>query len=230
MSNHWQPNDLVIHRYVGHHDWITWGRPHIVISDNSDLVILYQPAGTIVERFDRVEQSPLRSWTIRMNVLRLMFPGQAHAVLLFFDAGTGVPSYYKDHYDWPNGDFKGWKVDLESPFQRTKIGFDTTDNALDVIVRPDYTWHWKDEKGISDRLEKGVYLPEEAESFYAEGRRAIKAMEARELPFCDPWPQWDPPADAKVPACIPGWESIGAPEIDLNRKAPRPLYRFKKVM
>ena len=222
MCDHWQPNDLVIHRYVGHHDWISWGRPHVVICDKSDLVILCQPAGTIVERFDRLARARLNPWTSRMNVLRFMFPGRAHAVLLFFDAGTGVPSYYEDHFNWPDGRFKGWKIDLESSFQRTEIGFDTTDNALDVIVRPDFTWHWKDEVGISDRLETGVYLPEETESFYKEGRKAIQAMESGELPFCDPWPEWEPPTDVRVPVCTSGWESVGAPGIDLNRNGLYP--------
>ena len=229
MDNIWQPGSVIVHRHVGHHDWITWCRPHIAVRDTPELIALFQPEGTVVERFDRKDGVLLASQTVRMNILRLMFPGRAHAILLFFDAGTGVPPWYEKHLDGPDGEFKGWKIDLESPFERTPLGFDTTDNVLDVIVRPDLSWYWKDEQGLAQRVRQGVYTAREAESFYVEGRRAIQAVETSAPPFSDTWPEWRPDTSWSVPHAPVGWETFTGADIDLNRKALRPLQRFSEV-
>ena len=229
LSGFWQKGNTVVHRYVGHADWVTWARPHIVVSDTSEITVLSQPEGTVVERFDRRDKVSLKSQTIRMDILRVMFPNRAYAVLLFFDAGTGVPPWYQEHFNWPDGAFKGWKIDLESIFKRTSIGFDTTDNTLDAIVRPDFTWYWKDEEGLARRVCQNVYTAEEAESFYAAGREAIQAVEKRLVPFSESWPQWRPDPMWTIPNVPAGWEDITGANTDLNRKAPRALQRFKEV-
>jgi len=193
------------------------------------MVALYQPEGTVVERFDRCGSRMLKPHTVRMNNIRLMYPEQAHSVVLFFDGGTGVPPWYQAHFDWPEGNFRGWKIDLQSPFQRTVIGFDATDNALDVIVRPDFSWYWKDEDGLAQRAELGVFTPDEAEAFYAEGRRVIQRVEERRSPFCDPWPQWRPDQSWTIPLAPAGWEAVPGIGIDLNRNSYREMQRFKTV-
>jgi hypothetical protein len=33
--------------------------------------------------------------------------------------------------------------------RRTRLGFDTRDQALDVVVEPDGTWQWKDEDQLT---------------------------------------------------------------------------------
>lgn len=224
MVDGWPTGEVVIHRYVGHGDGIIWCRPHLVVFDTAEFTALYQPEGTIVHRFDLVRSSPVDPRAVRMNVLRLMFPGRAHAVLLFFDAGTGVPPWYEQHFNWPHGDFKGWKIDIESPFKRTPIGFDTTDNVLDVIVRPDMSWSWKDEAGLARRVRQGVFTPSEAESFYAEGLRAIARVEQQLPPFSDPWPEWRPDPSWPLPHALDGWETLSGGDIDMNRNAPyRPI-------
>ena len=86
LSGFWQKGNTVVHRYVGHADWVTWARPHIVVSDTSEITVLSQPEGTVVERFDRRDKVSLKSQTIRMDILRVMFPNRAYAVLLFFDS------------------------------------------------------------------------------------------------------------------------------------------------
>jgi hypothetical protein len=191
-----------------------------MVCDTPELVVLFQPEGTVIERFDFEDGSAITPLTVRMNILHLMFPGLSHAVLLYFDAGTGVPPWFEKHFSWPDGEFKGWKIDLESPFKRTPLGFDITDNMLDVIVRPDFSWYWKDEEGLARRVRQGLYTAQEAESFYADGRQAIQAVEKREPPFSDPWPEWRPDASWSIPHAPADWEKLPGVNIDLNRNAP----------
>jgi hypothetical protein len=229
MQHIWQPGDQVIHRHVGHADWISWSHPHIVLSDTPEQTVLFKPEGTTVERFDRHTSTSLKTQTIRMHILRIMYADCPYAVLLFFDAGTGVPPWYERHFSKTEGVFKGWKVDIESPYKRTQFGFDTTDNTLDIIAQPDLSWHWKDEEGTTTRVAQGVYSAEEAQSFYADGQKAITAIEKRQVPFSEPWPEWRPDPSWPIPTTRSGWEALPGADIDLSRCAPRPLQRFKPV-
>ena len=129
-----------------------------------------------------------------------------------------------------SGDFKGWKIELESPFNRTQLGFDTTDNMLDVIIHPDFSWFWKDEENLAKCAERGIFTPQEVEDFYAEGQRAIQAVERRGPPYSDPWPDWRPDPTWPIPHCPAGWESHSGAFIDLNRKAIRPFVRRWKAV
>ena len=52
----------------------------------------------------------------------------------------------------PDGSPRGWYVNLQTPLQRTSIGFDTVDHLLDVLIPMDRSsWAWKDE----DELGRG---------------------------------------------------------------------------
>ena len=55
---------------------------------------------------------------------------------------------------WRDGAFAHWYVNFEQPLRRTPVGFDTFDEKLDLIVRPDGTYVWKDE----DELEQAAAL------------------------------------------------------------------------
>ena len=61
---------------------------------------------------------------------RLARPGRAHSIYLFW------------HED---GELEHWYVNFEQPLRRTPVGFDTFDEKLDLIVRPDGSYRWKDE-------------------------------------------------------------------------------------
>ena len=75
---------------------------------------------------------------------------------------------------------------MESPPGGQESVFGTTDNDLDIIVRPDHTRDWKNEQSFARRVGHGVYSAEKAESFYADGRQAIQAVEKHRLPLFEP--------------------------------------------
>jgi NAD(P)H-flavin reductase len=37
-------------------------------------------------------------------------------------------------------DLAGWYVNIQEPFRRTSIGFDTQDLELDIVIEPDGSW------------------------------------------------------------------------------------------
>ncbi len=64
------------------------------------------------------------------GVLMLQRPGEAHAVWHFWDG--------------PDRDFTCWHLNLQAPFRRTPIGYDTQDLELDLVVSPDGSFVLKD--------------------------------------------------------------------------------------
>ncbi|MBK9208530.1 MAG: DUF402 domain-containing protein [Anaerolineales bacterium] len=68
----------------------------------------------------------------RTDVLFLIVPSDSFSTYIMWDTGTK--------------NLDCWYVNLQEPVHRTKIGFDTMDNMLDVVISPDMTtWEWKDE-------------------------------------------------------------------------------------
>jgi hypothetical protein len=110
------------------------------------------------------------------HVLRFEQQGAAHSIEIYWTA------------DWEQ---MGWYVNLQTPTRFNGRFVDTTDQALDVVVRPDGTCRWKDED------ELGIWSAAEAEAIRAEGERVIGAA-----PWPTGWEGWRPP-DAWGPLRLP---------------------------
>jgi predicted RNA-binding protein associated with RNAse of E/G family len=101
---------------------------------------------------------------------------------------------------------EGWYINLEAPWRRTSIGFDTQDLVLDVTVTDDLsTWAWKDEDELAWSVSTGITSPEEAAVIRAEGMRAIQAMETRAWPFQHDWSMWRPNPEWGIPTLPANW-------------------------
>jgi hypothetical protein len=124
-----------------------------------------------------------------------------------FLAQTGAahsicPSWQAD------GSFIGWYVNLEDPWRRTLLGFDTTDHALDVWVLPDRSWSWKDEDELQEAVGIGLFTRQQAKAIRAEGDRVIERAEAWTEPFNEGWEDWRPDPDWPLPSVPEGWDRL----------------------
>ncbi|HLI51752.1 MAG TPA: DUF402 domain-containing protein [Thermomicrobiaceae bacterium] len=130
------------------------------------------------------------------RALFLCRPGDAYSVGLF----------RRDS----DGKFLYWYINLQAPLRRTRLGFDTLDHVLDVVVAPDLSsWTWKDEDEFTWYQEVGLLTPEEAIAIRAEGERAIEVMNRRESPYCDGWEHWRPDPNLTPITELPaGWDKV----------------------
>ena len=181
-----------------------WACPAFVVQDSPDLMVLYWPVGTPTrspvrrptvedELYNRIELIE-RNWTDN-DVLSLNTRGAAHSIEVMREENTHK--------------LRCWYVHLQEPLRRTRIGFDTMDQMLDIIISPDrMRWHWKDEDEFSEAEAIGVYSQAKAQSIRREGERVIGLLNANASPFCDGWENWTPPKEWGVPAFPPGWEKL----------------------
>jgi len=189
--------------------------PCRVVEDSDDLVALFiakgskykaDPKRTAAEkRAEPSPQAPTGEFIWRVETLRLMFPGKAHSVWLFWEGDGDARQLTK------------FLINMEEPFRRTPIGFDTQDHTLDIVVQPDLRWKWRDEEETENHVREGFFTAELARFARDEGISAIEAILRAEHPCLDGWPEWTPSSDWEVPVVSAEWAH--APPTFWHRRA-----------
>jgi hypothetical protein len=198
IPDHWQPGDCVTLRYLTRDGRPGMAWPFTVVEDRDDLVALFIPAGATYKRWGAGPDGKraLVDGAWRSDVLRLMFPGCGYSIWLFWREIEGerrLAYYY---------------INMEEPFRRSEIGFDTNDHMLDVVVEPDLSaWRWKDEEEFAARIAQGVYGAEFGDALRAEAQAVIDLLERRASPFCDGWDCWLPDAAWPTPCLSDRWDT-----------------------
>jgi len=194
VSLPFEPGDPVVLRYLTRDGRPGMAWPFTVVTDTEDLLALFIPRGAIYKRW---RQGPngreLGDDRWRNDVLRLMFPGKGYSVWLFWDDAHAFSAYY---------------INMEEPFRRTPIGFDTNDHTLDVVVNPQGEWRWKDEADFASRIDQGIYNADFAAELRTEAESVIRAVEQGESPFSDGWETWQPDPAWSAPALPKGWAEV----------------------
>jgi uncharacterized protein len=150
--------------------WIPRGSPYRV------------PAGGLRIPGDDWELEPGATTRDQLCVARL---GRGHSIYLFWEAG------------W---ELSHWYVNFEQPLRRTPLGVDTFDEKLDLIVRPDGTYRWKDEDELEQAAVAGLL---DAEAVRAEASRVLE-----EWPFPTGWEDWRPDPSWPAPQLPHGWDRV----------------------
>lgn len=204
-----EPGDVVALRYITTDGRIEICWPCRVVTDRPNLLALFIAAGsrykagpkkTAAEK--RVMQKhllPPNEYVWRKDMLRLMFPGRRHSVYLFWNQHQSERSlsYYF--------------VNLEEPYRRTAVGFDTQDHTLDVVVTPDLAWKWRDEDELRNHVTEGFYTEALAAAVRAEGEEVIAAIcQRRAHPCLDGWSDWIPDPNWRTPEIPVGWDTMPA--------------------
>ncbi|QAY61499.1 DUF402 domain-containing protein [Microbacterium protaetiae] len=105
----------------------------------------------------------------------------------------------------------GWYINIETPWQRTSLGFDTADGTLDVTVddaRGRWIVEYKDEDELDFLASVGETTPEQVARIRAAGAQAFGLATSRGWPFQADWSPWIPrdPSPAMLPE---SWKSLG---------------------
>ena len=193
-------------------------RPCRVVSDDERGLLLWLARGSAViveEATDGrgIRDMPFAEW-IQLSYRVVAATWNGPGVLKFIppDAGHSV-WFFRDG----EGRFTNWYVNLEERALRWDdgdvAGVDVIDQDLDIVVRPDRTWEWKDEDEFTERLAfpEHYWVHDEA-AVRTEGLRVVKRIEAGEFPFDGTWTDFRPDPSWPVPASVPpGWDRPPVP-------------------
>ena len=161
-----------------------------VVEESDELLALWIPAGAPAKVPAGGLRIPGDEWELEDAVstrehLHVARPGRAHSILLHWT---------------PAGALDYWYVNLERPLVRTPLGVDTFDEKLDLIVRPDGSYRWKDEDELEQAAAVGLL---DADAVRAEAQRVLD-----EWPFPTGWENWRPDPSWPVPQLPEGWDRV----------------------
>ena len=186
-----QAGEIVLKRSI-YRDNVRWTFPHRYVGEWDGRIGIYCGPGNQGKAMRRGPEGYLKRWVTdappfdtawkQTHVLRFERAGARHSIEIYWDT------------DWNQ---MSWYVNLQTPTVFNGAYVDTTDQALDVIVRPDGTWAWKDEDELEQAVELGIWTAQEAVEIRAEGERVIAAA-----PWPTGWEDWRPPTD---------WGPLGLP-------------------
>lgn len=191
-------------RYVLTDGRIEMAWPCIVVEDSEELVVLFIPAGTkykadpkrtaAEKRAFPSGPAPTGEFTWTKDTLRIMLPKRMHSVLLFWD-------------DDDERSFSQYYVNIEEPFRRSSVGFDTQDLTLDLVVQPNLSWSWKDEGELENHINEGFFTEELASAAREEGLQVVEEINQAKHPAFVKWAEWKPSTDWDVPIILENWAS-----------------------
>ena len=200
----WEPGEIVVRREIWRETpWLA--SPVVVVEDAPELLVTFLPEGTRFA-FPRSADGRPHPWAGRSGwtghgVLMLQRPGEAYAVWYFWDG--------------PERRFSGWYLNLQEPFRRTSIGYDTQDLELDVWIPAGGRWRFKDEEKLDERIRDGRYTEEQVAATRALGAAIGAMLDRGERWWDDGWTSFQPDPAWRAPAFPDGWETVrGTPGPD----------------
>ena len=216
MTKRWRSGDVVVLRYMG---LMRAGTPAIVVEDSDERVLVYVPDGVrrfgsgaaaagrservrAIARGETVVTGRYISW--RNHNLRVLLPGRPYSIWLLWT---------------PAWEFKYYYVNLEAPFARSAVGFDSRDHVLDVCVRADRTWYYKDLDELDTRVEVGLVKAQAAAEVRRDAEQAVALIEGWRPPFDSGLERWRPDPAWEAPVLPPGWDAHPS---DIEPWAPVP--------
>ena len=215
---YWNPGAQIV-QYEMWGRGIGAARPVTVVDDVSSHIALYSHPGTrIVTRGIENRYSLNVSERIELyiqmldpslgefrdvitsdnHVLTLTPPNSWHSVWLFWS---------------PDWQVKTWYVNFQSPLRRLRQGVQLHDYALDIVVRPDLSWTWKDVDEFEELSERGFFTAKQVSSIRAEADRMVGRVESGGPPFYDGWENWRPGRGWPVPHLPSDWSDVEVAEL-----------------
>ena len=158
---------------------------HQVLADGRGIREIDGPA-----RFGAARAQGIKEWQGK-GIVAVLQPGADYSVWFFETSNGRRDSFY---------------VNIEVPFTRLERGIVSSDLILDLVVRPDRSYHLKDEDELEFALEAGMFTSKQVARIRSAAQTAIDDVRKWRFPFDseylsfqpDPeWPLPSLPTDAK---------------------------------
>ncbi len=117
---------------------------------------------------------------------------------------------YSTVYIWEAASdrFVCYYINFQLPFRRTKLGFDTLDLDLDIVIDASGKWQWKDEEEYQQAIRAGVIRPEWVSEVEHAQTEIFSRLEKRSYPLDDSWLNWKPDSSFPLPYLPQNWDEV----------------------
>ena len=174
---------------------VAWAWPVSVVGGGQDYLLAAHLAGSVgmvpegypndlhrlLEQVSSGIWCPVALTWQQTNCLHVVQPDRWWGTRLMWDAETD--------------EFLCWYIDFRLPVVRSGEALNTRDLALDIVVRPDGQWRWKDEDHYQFSLDMGYINGAEHAAVEAARELVVAEIEERRFPFTDDLLDWQLPAE-----------------------------------
>ena len=209
MTKHWKPGDIISWRGI-YRSRVWHAQTVIVVSDAPDETALALLPGTECmspEGYSLGKNSYKRRWNFKEKDWQLeKYSWRTNRLLLLLEP----EKYYSTIYFWneERDEFLCYYINFQLPFRRVECGVDTLDLDLDLIIRPDFTYKWKDVDDYEKAIEHGVIFPEWMQGIEEAKPEIFEKLEKRQYPFDGSWLNWNPNPSWSPPTLPENWDKI----------------------
>jgi len=140
------------------------------------------------------------SWTmveahwVQRRFLMVLEPNRFYSICVLWQQSTG--------------EFERYYVNFQLPFRRSKVGFDTLDLDLDLLVERDLTMRWKDSDEYEEALSRGMITAEWRDGVEKARVEVLERIRRREPPFDGSLLSWQPNPEWKPSRLPNGWNTV----------------------
>ncbi len=118
--------------------------------------------------------------------------------------------YFSTIYIWEaaKDKFVGYYINFQLPYRRSRLGFDTLDLDLDIVIEPDFQWSWKDMDEYQQGIEAGGIHADWVNEVERAKQEVFTRLEKRGHPFNSDWLNWRPNPNWAAPNLPENWDVI----------------------
>jgi protein associated with RNAse G/E len=205
----WQPGDVIAWRGV-FRGRVWHVQPTVVVRDSPEELVLTLLPGTECiadENYPKGKNIGKRRWEFMESDWTLArYTWRTNRLLLILEPGK----YYSTIHFWnhESHEFLCYYVNFQLPFQRTHCGIDTLDLELDLVIRPNLSYEWKDVKDYDLCLKAGMIQPEWAREIDKAKEDVFERISKGGYPLNGAWLDWQPDPAWEPPNLPEGWDRV----------------------
>lgn len=205
----WNSGDVMTWRGI-YRNRLWHAQTVIVVKDTlEELAVALLPGTECVapEGYLDGKDSTKRRWNCKDRDWKLKnYAWRANRLLILLEPDK----YYSTMHFWhgDTNDFLCYYINFQLPFQRSHGGIDTLDLDLDLIIRPDFSFEWKDEDDYQKAIDNDVITPEWTQEIEKAKTEVLNKLEKRQYPYNGYWLNWMPDPDWSPPRLPENWDKI----------------------
>lgn len=118
--------------------------------------------------------------------------------------------FYSTIYIWEaaSDQFVCYYINFQLPFQRTRLGFDTLDLDLDIVIEASHEWQWKDMDEYQHGIRMGGIQSDWVKNVEHAQSEVFARIEKRAYPLDASWLNWRPDPNWSAPRLPENWDEI----------------------
>src|SRR5215510_2774702 len=189
----WNYGDIVSWRGIFRNR--VWHAQTVIIVEDSQnetvVALLPETECMAPEGYLQGKQSDKRRWNFKDKYWELeRYNWRTNRLLILLQPNN----FYSTMYFWDDAtnEFLCYYMNFQLPFRRSISGIDTLDLDLDLIINPDFSFEWKDEKDYQMAIEHEIISPEWIQGIDNAKSDIFDRFEKRQYPYDGSWLAWMP--------------------------------------